>query len=186
MPLIFPFGIFLAASAFFFPEKKESMTQLISDENFVMSYDVKTLTPDEFALCLIKSQECDKLVVFDFRTEEEYAKMSLPKSVLFTFDYLFEKEPNILLNLKHKEKVFVANDELTERKMAIAAMELGFNGIFILKGGLDLFREQILNFTPMENPKNIDEENTNRFRSKAKEIIPVLIENSKPKLFRQF
>jgi rhodanese-related sulfurtransferase len=174
-------GILLAASAFFFPERREAMAQLVEDENFVQSYDLQTLTPDEFALCLIKSQECDKLEVFDFRSEEEYKEMSLPKSTLFTFENLFEKEPNILLNLKHKEKVIVANDELSERKMAIVAAELGFKGIFILQGGLDYFKEQILNFTPIKNPKTIEEEYTNRFRTKAKNIIPVLIENSKPK-----
>ena len=174
-------GLLLAASAFFFPERQVSLAQLLEDEKFVQSYDVKSLTPDQFALCLIKSRDCDKLEVFDFRSEQEYKKMSLPKSTLFTFENLFEKEPNILLNLKHKEKVFVANDELTERKMAIVAAELGFKGIFILEGGLDGFKEQILNFTPIENPKNIDEINSNRFRKKAKEVIPVLIKNSKPK-----
>jgi uncharacterized membrane protein YedE/YeeE/rhodanese-related sulfurtransferase len=174
-------GIFLAASAFFFPERREALAQLVENEKFVQSYDLKTLTPDEFALCLIKSQECDKLEVFDFRSEEEYKKMSLPKSTLFTFENLFEKEPNNLLNLKHKEKVIVANDELSERKMAIVAAELGFKGIFILQGGLDYFKEKILNFTPIENPKTIEEEYTNRFRTKAKSIIPVLIENNKPK-----
>ena len=52
----------------------------------------------------------------------------------------------------HKEKVFVANDEQTERKMAIVATELGYKGIFILKGGLDGFKEEILNFTPIASP----------------------------------
>lgn len=174
-------GILLAASAFFFPERRAAMAQLVEDENFVQSYPVKSLTPDEFALCLLKSRDCDKLEIFDFRSEQEYKKMSLPKSVLFTFDNLFEKEPNILLNLKHKEKVFVANDELTEKKMAIVAAELGFKGIFILKGGLNTFKEQILNFKPIDNPKTIEEKYTNRFRKKAKDIIPVLIQNSKPK-----
>jgi len=174
-------GILLAASAFFFPERKVSLAQLVEDENFVQSYNIKSLTPDQFALCLIKSKDCDQLEVFDFRSEQEYQKMSLPKSVLFTFDNLFEKEPHILLNLKNKEKVFVANDELTEKKMAIVAAELGFKGIFILQGGLNRFKEQILNFTPIENPKTIDEKYTNRFRTKAKNVIPILIQNNKPK-----
>lgn len=118
---------------------------------------------------------------FDFRSEKEYEEMSLPRSTLFTFENLFEKEPNILLKLKHKEKVFIANDELTAKKMAIVATELGFKGIFILKGGLDTFKEEILNFTPIINPKTVDEKSINRFRSKAKIEIPILIENSKPK-----
>jgi len=119
--------------------------------------------------------------IFDFRTEEEYKKMSLPKSVLFTFDNMFEKEPNIFLKLKHKDKIFIANDELTERRMAIVASELGFKGIHVLKGGLDGFKQNVLNFKPIENPQTIEEEYINRFRTKAQRIIPILIENNKPK-----
>ncbi|NHZ85546.1 MAG: YeeE/YedE family protein, partial [Planctomycetia bacterium] len=86
-------GIFLAASAFIFPDRKASLTKLIEDEIFVQSYELKTAELDEFALCLLKVEDCDRLQIFDFRTEEEYKKMSLPKSVLFTFDNMFEKEP---------------------------------------------------------------------------------------------
>ena len=106
----------MASSAFIFPDRKASLIKLIDDENFVQSYKLDTATSDEFALCLLKVEECDKLEVFDFRSEEEYNKMSLPKSVLFTFDNMFEKEPNVLLSLKHKKKIFIANDELTEKK----------------------------------------------------------------------
>jgi len=174
-------GIFLAASAFAFPERKAALTKLIENEEFVLSYELAVAEPDEFAICLLKTQDCDKLEIFDFRSEEEYRAMSLPKSVLFTFDNMFEKEPNILLNLKHKEKIFIANDELTERKMAIVATELGYKGIHILRGGLDGFKRDILNFIPFENPQTIEEEYINRFRTKAQKIIPVLIENNKPK-----
>jgi rhodanese-related sulfurtransferase/uncharacterized membrane protein YedE/YeeE len=172
-------GIIMAFSAFVFPERKASLNQLVEDENFVQSYNIETITVDEFALCLLKIMECDKFQIFDFRSEEEFKKMSLPKSTLFTLDNLFEKEPNKLLNLKHKINVFVADDELTEKKMAIIATELGYKRIQIVKGGLNAFKEQILNFQPINNPQTIDEENINRFRSKAKEIIPILIQQNK-------
>lgn len=172
-------GILMAVSAFVFPERKTSLKELVEDESFVKSYKIETVTTDEFALCLLKIMECNKFQIFDFRTEDEFRKMSLPKSTLFTIDNLFEKEPNKLLNLKHKVNVFVANDELTEKKMAIIATELGYKRIQIVKGGLNAFKEEILNFRPISNPKNIDEENINRFRSKAKAIIPILIQQNK-------
>lgn len=172
-------GIIMALSAFIFPERKASLLQRIEDEKFVQSYKIETVTTDEFALCLLKIVECNKFQIFDFRSEDEFRKMSLPKSTLFTLDNLFEKEPNILLNLKHKVNVFVANDEITEKKMAIIATELGFKRIQIVKGGLNAFKEEILNFQPIINPKTIDEENINRFRSKAKAVIPIMIKNNK-------
>ena len=65
--------------------------------------------------------------------------------------------------------------------MAIVASELGYKGIHILKGGLDGFKHDILNYAPIENPQTIDQKNLNRFRVKAKKLIPILIENNKPK-----
>ncbi|NWF90843.1 MAG: YeeE/YedE family protein [Ignavibacteriaceae bacterium] len=172
-------GIIMGLSAFIFPERKASLLERVEDKEFVSSYKIETMTPDEFALCLLKINECNKFQIFDFRTEHEFKKMSLPKSTLFTIDNLFEKEPNKLLNLKHKVNVFVANDELTEKKMAIIAGELGYKRIKILEGGLETFKEQILNYTEIENPKTVDEQNTNRFRVKAKSVIPILIQNNK-------
>jgi rhodanese-related sulfurtransferase/uncharacterized membrane protein YedE/YeeE len=174
-------GMLLAVSAFIFPEQKVALAQKVENGNFVNSYEVEVITPEEFALCLLKIQECDKLEIFDFRNEAEYNKLSLPRSTLLTYDNLFEKEPNILLNLKHREKIFVADNELTERKMAIAASELGYRNIKILGGGLDQFMSRINNFIPLENPQTIDEKDANRFWSQAAGVIPVLIENSKPK-----
>ncbi len=171
-------GLMLVISAFIFPEKKESLTQLVENIDFVKSYPLETMTVDEFAYRLIDETD-NKFQIIDFRPEKEFSKESLPKSTLFTLDNLFEKEPSQLLRLKKRIIVFVANDELTERKMAIIANELGYKRIKILKGGLNSFREQILNYQPIENPKNIDEVYQNRFRSKAKVVIPVLIQNNK-------
>ncbi|MBK7380064.1 MAG: YeeE/YedE family protein [Ignavibacteriales bacterium] len=171
-------GIIMALSAFIFPERKASLTQLVENKEFVQSYKMDVMAVDEFAYQLMYDRDT-KLQVIDFRDEKEYTKMSLPKSTSFTLDNLFEKEPNKVLSVRHKINVFVANDELTERKIAIIASELGYKHIKILQGGLNAFRDQILNFKPIENPKNIDEVYQNRFRTKANAVIPVLIQNNK-------
>lgn len=171
-------GIIMALSAFIFPERKASLLELVENKEFVNSFNLKKMTVDEFAFRLMDEQDT-KLQVIDFRDEKEFSKMSLPKSTSFTLDNLFEKEPNKVLSIRHKVNVFVADDELTERKLAIIASELGYKRIEILQGGLNAFKDQILNFKPIENPKNIDEVYLNRFRTKAKEIIPVLIKNNK-------
>ncbi|MBK7381213.1 MAG: YeeE/YedE family protein [Ignavibacteriales bacterium] len=171
-------GIVMALSAFIFPERKASLTQLVENKEFVQSYKMDVMTVDEFAYQLMDEQDT-KLQVIDFRNEKEYTKMNLPKSTSFTLDNLFEKEPNKVLSVRHKINVFIANDELTERKIAIIATELGYKHITILQGGLNAFNDQILNFKPIENPKNIDEVYQNRFRTKAVSVIPVLIQNNK-------
>ncbi|MCX7829525.1 MAG: rhodanese-like domain-containing protein, partial [Acidobacteria bacterium] len=116
----------------------------------------------------------------DLGSKDEYDKWSLPNSTLFTIDNFFEKEPNLFLRLKRTKKVFVANDEMSERKAAIMAEKMGYKEIKILKGGLNGFVKDILQYEPIKEPKTIDEQYTDRFRSKAKIEIAELIKNNKP------
>jgi rhodanese-related sulfurtransferase/uncharacterized membrane protein YedE/YeeE len=173
-------GVLMAISAFVFPERKAYLNHLVEDTSFVKNYNLDVMSVDEFAYRLMDDQD-NKFQVIDFRSDKEYEKMSLPKSNLFTMDNLLEKEPSKILTIKHKINVIIAGDELTERKMAIIAKELGYKRIEILEGGLKYFMDQIVNFKPIENPKTLDETYENRFRAKAKAEIPILIQNSKPK-----
>ena len=171
-------GIFIAVSAFMFPPKKTGLLKKVENSEFVASYPVKEMTCDELAYRIMDKDR--KLQIFDFRKYEEYKKMSLPNSISFTVDNFFEKEPNKLLNIKHRTNVFIANDELTEKKVAIIAEELGYTNIEILKGGFDGFENQILNFKNDKIPQNKLEITTFSFREKASVVIPEMIKNNKP------
>lgn len=171
-------GVILAFSAFLFPERKDSLLNLTEEKHFVDSYQLEMMTADELAFRLMNKDE-NKLQIIDFRNEKDFKAFNLPKSTLFTIENLFEKEPNRILSLRNKINVFVANDEFQAKRIAIIANELGFKRIKVLEGGLEKFRKEILEFTPIANPKTIDEENQNRFRTKASRIIPQLIEANK-------
>ncbi len=170
-------GFVLSLSAFVLTERKDSLQNLVSDKEFVNSYDLKTMTVDEFAYRIIKGD--NKLQIIDFRAIKEYEKQSLPGSTSFTFDNLFEKEPSKILKIRHKTNVFVANDELEERQFAIVANRLGFSNVTILKGGLDSFNKEILGFDKNIIAATKQESDTYRFRTKASSIIPVLIKENK-------
>jgi rhodanese-related sulfurtransferase len=135
------------------------------------------MTVDEFAYRIIKDD--NKLQIIDFRPLEEYKKQSLPGSTSFTFDNLFEKEPSKILRIRHKTNVFVAADEHTERQFAIIANRLGFSNVTILKGGLNNFNSEILNFDKNSIATTKQESDTYRFRTKASSIIPELIKENK-------
>lgn len=171
-------GIALAVSAFMFPERKTALFRLVENESFVKSYSIPEMTLDEFAYRIMNKQD-NKLQIFDLRPEKEFLKQSLPKSKSLKIDNLFEKEPDRLLSLKHKINVFVADDEITAKKAAIIATELGFKRIRILQGGLKDFNKEILNFKNDKIPSNIDEESSFRFRAKASKVIPELIAKNK-------
>jgi uncharacterized protein len=171
-------GLFIAISAFMFPPKKAGLLERVEDNEYVANYDINSMELDEFAYRIIKKDK--KLQIFDFRPYEEYKNMSLPNSVSFSVDNFFEKEPNKLLSLRHKTNVFIANNEQTERKIAIIAQELGYNNIEILEGGLESFQTEILDFENDKKPKDNVEETTFNFREKAAIVIPEMIKNNKP------
>ena len=170
-------GFILSLSAFVLTERKDSLQNLVSDKEFVNNFDLKTMTVDEFAYRIVKGD--NKLQIIDFRPIKEYEKQSLPGSTSFTFDNLFEKEPSKILRIRHKKNVFVANDEFTERQFAIIAGRLGFSNVTILKGGLNSFNSEILNFDKNSIATTKQEVDTYRFRTKASSIIPVLIKENK-------
>jgi rhodanese-related sulfurtransferase len=138
------------------------------------------MTPDELALRIIDNDK--NLQIIDVRSEEEYKKFSLPKSHLIYQKDLFGKEAEKLLTVNHMQNVFIANDELQERKAAIIANKLGYNEITILKGGLKRFHEEILNFKMPGEINTRDELYTYRFRLKASRVLPELIEQNKNKI----
>lgn len=170
-------GFILSLSAFVLTERKDSLQNLVSDKEFVNNFDLKTITVDEFAYRIVKGD--NKLQIIDFRPIKEYEKQSLPGSTSFTFDNLFEKEPSKILRIRHKKNVFVANDEFTERQFAIIAGRLGFSNVTILKGGLNSFNSEILNFDKNSIATTKQEVDTYRFRTKASSIIPILIKENK-------
>ena len=171
-------GLFIAISAFMFPPKKAGLLEEVENLEFVANYEIKSMEVDEFAFRIMKKDK--KLQIFDFRPYEEYQEMSLPNSISFSTNNFFEKEPNRLLSIRKRTNIIVANDEQTERKIAVIAKELGYNNIEILKGGLENFNSEILNFVNDTEPKNKVEETTFKFREKAAVVIPEMIKNNKP------
>jgi hypothetical protein len=173
-------GVLLALSAFVFTDRKTELNAKIQDMNYVNSFPLDTMNVDEFALCVTKILECDKYQGIDFRSEKEQTQFPLPKAVSMTENSLFEKNAFKTLSIRNKINIFIADDELTERKMAIIATELGYKNIRILRGGLNNFISTILNFKPIENPTTKEEEYTNRFRLYASQKIPQILKDYKP------
>jgi rhodanese-related sulfurtransferase len=168
----------VALSAFIFPERKASLQEMVKDEEVVRSYPLDTMAVDELAFRLI--HEDRSLQVIDFRPTEAFSQLSLPGSTSFTIDNLFEKEPNRVLTLRQKTNVFVAEDEFTERQIAIMATELGYTNIRVLRGGLAEFRRQFLDGAVSFASGIPAEERTLRFHEHARKVLPELIRKSTP------
>ena len=168
-------GVIISVSAFMFPPREDYYFDKIEDAAFVNSYPLEEMAIDEFAFKVVNKDP--RMMIIDFRPLEEYKKESFPNSRSFKVDNFFEKEPDRMLRIRNNTYVIAAETELQERKMAIIASEIGYKNIKILKGGLETFRKEVLNFVYRE-PKNGVEETTFKFRENAKVVIPKLIEEN--------
>lgn len=171
-------GALMMISAFIFPDRRSSIIEDSNNSQLVDIINVPSMSVDELAYRLMDNYD-SQLQIIDFRTEKEFTEFSLPKSTLMTVNNLFEKEPGKFLSLKHKINLIVANDEATERKIAFTANELGFKRIHILKGGLEEFKKQILNYHNVGFSDVSLSHDTKRFRTKASALLPEIIKNSK-------
>jgi rhodanese-related sulfurtransferase len=170
-------GLIIAFSAFLFPERKAALETMVGDAALVESYPLDTMAVDELAYRLINEDQSLQLI--DFRSAAEASMFSLPGATTFTIDNLFEKEPNQVLTTRGKTKVFIAEDEARERKIAIMASELGYRDICVLRGGLTGFRARFLPPVP-SSPRmgGREEMHTERFLAHARTILPAMIQKS--------
>ncbi len=170
-------ALVIGLAAFVMPDRKEAMLNQVKDKNYIANYPVKMITSDELAFRLIDDDK--DLQLIDLRSPKEFDAMSLPKSNRFGLENIFEKDVHNILSIKHKRNIFLANDEAAAMKGAILAKELGYENVSVLKGGLDQFKTDILNFTMPSQTAGRSQADTFRFRTKAKELIPILIQQNK-------
>jgi rhodanese-related sulfurtransferase len=172
-------AVVIGLSAFILPDRKDAMMDKLTNVNYISAYEIKTMSADELTFRLMDDDK--KLQIFDLRSESEYKELSLPKSTNISLSNIFEKDILKQLSLKGMRNVIIADDETMAKKGAIIASELGYENVKVLKGGMNLLREEILNFTPQNNINGIKISDTERFRIKASKVLPVLISENKLK-----
>jgi rhodanese-related sulfurtransferase len=169
--------VLIGVTAFALPDRQQELLKDSSNPALTSAMDIKKMTSDELAYRLIDNE--NSIQIFDLRSKEKYQDLKLPESYNITLDYLFGKDANKQLSLNNLKNVFLAENETAEIKAAFIAQKLGFDEIYILKGGLNEFKDTILNFKMPEKVLTRHEADTYRFRIKASSVIPELIKNAK-------
>lgn len=148
----------------FLPNRKTSLLAMAAEEESVNARCVHNMTPDELAFRLLDRDP--RLIVIDLRDAADFAKMTLPGAINISIDEMFGKQWREVLN-SSKTKVFIAEDELTERRACVLAQALGYKSFHFLRGGLGEFRNEILNVSVPQRELSRDEVDTYRFRARA-------------------
>ncbi len=169
----------IGLSAFVMPDIRSSYLKDIENPDYVSNYNIKEMTSDELAFRLMDNDNTLKII--DIRPVKEYKELSLPGSQSMTIKNLFLKDAKALLTVKHADYVFIGDDEISSKKAAVIADRLGYDNITYLKGGLNEFKDEIINYKEQSEMNTRYERDTNRFRKEASKVIPVLIEKNKTK-----
>lgn len=169
----------------FMPDYKERVMNEVSQPEFLKTFQVNEMTPDELTFRIIDHDP--KLSIIDIRPSEEFTKMLLPGSTNLEMIQLFQKEFSELLGSRHKKKVIVANNENEARTAAAVAQRLGYENFSVLCGGMPNLVRTVLEqkasgdnvacpFTDQKQIFDIQQaKDTERFRSKAGIILRRMI-----------
>ena len=168
--------LLIGLSAFAFPERQVNLKEESQNQAVINESKFEVMDSDELAFRILDNDK--NLQIFDFRTKEEYNELTLPKSSNWTIEDLFGKDINKKLTIKGTDNVIIANNEQDEKGLAYIAGKLGYKNLYILKGGMNSFKEEIMNF---KKPETVTRQMqaTYEFREKARTQLPALIEACK-------
>ena len=172
-------AVIAALLMFALPDRKQKLLDMVNSGEYSVTENVKMMTPDELAFRIIDDDK--NIQIFDFRSKKDFDSLSLPKSKNYTLENLFEKDADKFLSLKNKKNIFIADDEQNAGKAAVLAVKLGFTDIYLLQGGLDRFKKDIIYFKNPGNAVTQREKDEYRFRTKASVVIPEMISANKEK-----
>ncbi|MCI0473404.1 MAG: YeeE/YedE family protein [Ignavibacteria bacterium] len=168
--------LLIGISSFAFPERQNDLKNESLNPASLNSVSFDFMDSDELAYRLLDNDR--KMQIFDFRSKGEYKELALPQSSNWTLDDIFGKDINKKLSLKNMDNVIIANDETEAARIAFIAAELGYKNIYVLKGGMIGFKEQILNFS-MTGTEDRNLKPVYEFRADASKRLPELIEANK-------
>lgn len=172
-------AIVIGIMAFALPDRKTNLLSKANDDAYVNTFQFNKMTNDELAFRIIDDDK--SIQIFDFRLKKDYDTISLPNSKNYTLENIFEKNADKLLSIKGKKNVFVADDEQMEKRAYMIASKLGYTDLYILDGGFEKFKNEILYFQNPGNAITQREKDTYRFRTDASSEIPELIKKYKEK-----
>lgn len=115
-------------------EPQQLLLELIQPTRYVST--------DQVAKMIIKNDPSLELI--DVRSVKEFDKFSLPRAINVPLDSLLH---NINLNyfgIPGTKVVFISNDDIAADQAWILAKRLGFKSTYVMKGGLNLWMQTII------------------------------------------
>jgi rhodanese-related sulfurtransferase len=115
----------------------------------------KFITTDELAKRLMNNDP--SIVLIDLRKESQFAEYSLPGATNIPIEHLLDDQYKELLDQKTYTNIFFGNSSDLAAKAWMICTRMGYDNIYILKGGLNYWAETILRpVAPKQTAKNAE------------------------------
>lgn len=138
--------LILAGGLLFLPDRENY--QQITPEDLMLDI-VQTsryVTTDQAAQLII---EADPTIMFaDVRSEEDYNDYSLPNAVNIPLDSILSENYQDYLGIEDMYVVFYSNDDIRADQAWVIAKRMGYDNIYVMKGGLNCWMKTIIKPEP--------------------------------------
>jgi len=126
----------------FLPNKRYEFKELTPEELIYKTSLNHYFSTDEVAKMIIVQDPL--LLLVDIRTREEYDEFSLPGAMNIPFDSLLNDEYTRYINQNVYNVIFYSHGSSLSDQAWFILTRLGYENIYVLKGGLNLWVETIL------------------------------------------
>lgn len=147
-------AVALGLGLFFLPEKDNSRKESPEFLHLDMIDPSRLVSTDELAELIISKDPT--LLPIDVRSPEAYQNFSIPGAVNIPLAKMLDEESAYYLGLGEMQKVFFSNDDLSSNEAWMIAKRMGYENVYVMKGGLNEWVETILQ--PAEPPATASEE----------------------------
>ena len=136
--------------------------------NEVVASNKHYITPDEVAYKLI--YDYHPIVLVDVRSTTDFNDFTLPGSINIPAEQIASRVWEKQLSNKEQKVVLYSNGTVLAEKAWMMAVRLGYENVYVLKGGLNGFFDNLIN-NPKPNTYKMEANSAYAFRERVRKIF---------------
>lgn len=139
----------LAAGTWLLKKPSEFKQIKPNDLLWEMIQPTRYVTTDQIAKMII--QKDPSLELIDVRSANEYNEFTLPNAIHIPLDSILNSANKIYFGIRGMNVVFISNDDIKADQAWVISKRLGYQSMYVMKGGLNRWYETILD--PQQPPE---------------------------------
>lgn len=134
--------LILAGGLLFLPTRENYKQIKPEDLMRNVVHTTRFVTTDQVAQMIIEADPTLELV--DVRNEYDYFEYSLPGALNIPLDSIMADDYQDYLGIEDMNVVFFSNDDIKADQAWVIAKRMGFNSLYVMKGGLNCWIKTII------------------------------------------